>query len=87
MADKMSDMKTVTVRELLRSHDRFASMVAAGETVIVTKRRKAIYRMAPVDTPRRKFPDVMARLKKIYGNKVIPHEKVAAILRADRGAE
>ena len=83
----MFDMKTVTVRELLRSHDRFASLVAAGEIVVVTKRRKAIYQMTPMQTPRRKFPDVMARLKKIYGDKVIPHEKVAAIMRTNKGAQ
>jgi antitoxin (DNA-binding transcriptional repressor) of toxin-antitoxin stability system len=85
MADKMSDMKTVTVRELLRNHDRFASLVQSGETVLVTRREKPIYQMKPVQTPRKAFPDIIERLKAIYGDKVVPRERMAEIHRRNKG--
>lgn len=83
----MFDMKTITVRELLRNHEQFVSIVQAGETVTVTKHEKPIYQMRPVKKRRAKMPDIMGRLKAIYGDEVIPREKMAEIHRMNKGKE
>lgn len=83
----MSDMKSVTVRELLRNHDRFVSIVESGETVVVTRREKPIYQMRPVQTRKKPFPDILGRLKAIYGDKVISRERMAEVHRQNKGRE
>ncbi len=83
----MFDMKTITVRELLRNHEQFVSIVQAGETVTVTKHEKPIYQMTPVKKRRAKMPDILGRLKAIYGDEVIPREKMAEIHRMNKGKE
>ena len=78
-------MKTINVRELLRNHDQIVSLVQAGESVMVTKRQKPLYSINPVEPPRGKRPDIMARLKGIYGDQVISREKMAEIHRHNKG--
>ncbi|MEO6035361.1 MAG: hypothetical protein ABIQ35_08910 [Verrucomicrobiota bacterium] len=80
-------MKTTTVRELLRNHDQFVSIVQAGESVMVTKHEKPIYQMMPVKKRRGKMPDILGRLKAIYGDEVIPHERMMEIHRENKGTE
>lgn len=87
LADKLFDMKTVTVRALLRNHDRFASLVQAGETVVVTRHETPIYQMTPLTARKRALPDVLGRLKRIYGDKVVPRRRMAEIHRKNKGRE
>lgn len=86
-ADNLFDMKTVTVRALLRNHDRFASMVQAGETVVVTRHETPLYQMAPLTRRKKVLPDVLGRLKRIYGDKVIPRTRMAEVHRKNKGRE
>ena len=74
MSDKMSYMgRTVSVRELQQNLKRVMARVERGETVDVTRRRKAVVRLSPVRTtsPREPWPDLKARRRAVLGNRVI----------------
>jgi len=51
MSDKMSDMKTVTLRALRREPD-LLDRVAAGEEILVTRFGKPYVRIVPANQPR-----------------------------------
>ena len=65
-------MKTTTIREL--KHDTTAVLlrVAGGESVQVCRRGKPVAVLSPVKRKTKvKLPDFAARLKAIYGDKVL----------------
>lgn len=67
---------------------RILAWLQAGEEVAITLRRQAIATIIPC--PRKKRaqrprPDIAARLKKVFGRRVIPDQTVKAILDQDRG--
>lgn len=65
-------MKTTTIRELKHDTTTVLSWVAGGETVEVRRRHKPVAMLMP---PKRKSrvvrPDFNARLKAIYGRKLL----------------
>jgi antitoxin (DNA-binding transcriptional repressor) of toxin-antitoxin stability system len=68
----MDHMKTATIRDLRYRFPEVETLLRAGEEIEITKRRRVVARLIPVSkraAPRR--PDFMARLKKIYGDKVL----------------
>ena len=68
-------MQTVTVRQLRHDFGSVMQIIEAGEEVDLLKRGKVIARISPPKRPRRKkieWPDFEARLKRIYGDKVLP---------------
>lgn len=65
----MYHMKTATVRDLRYDFPRIERMLAAGEPIQITKRKRVVANLVPVRSEPPKMPDFMARLKKIYGNK------------------
>ncbi len=69
----MYHMKTATVRDLRYRFPEIEARLRQGEEIQITKRRRVIARLVPVKPhrPRRRPPDFMAMLKKIYGNKVL----------------
>ena len=71
--NNVSHVKTTTIRELKHDMSTVLSWVAAGETVEVRRRDVPV---AVLSSPRRKSrfvrPDFMARLREIYGRKVLP---------------
>ena len=77
-------MKTATVNELGRSLGTVLDWVKAGEEVEVTEGDKPVALISP---PRRRVqhPDYAARLKRIFGDKVIPAEASAEIRDLMRG--
>ncbi len=78
-------MKTATVRQLRTEFPRVLSWVQAGQAVAITRRRKVVANLSPAtDAPKKRpaAPDFRARLRAIYGDKVIPAAEMAA-LRAD----
>ncbi len=87
----MDHMKTATVRELRNEFPRIEAWVHEGESVHISKRGKVIATLVPVSAnasseKRVKKPDIMARLRETWGNRVFTLEEVAA-MRADELAE
>jgi antitoxin (DNA-binding transcriptional repressor) of toxin-antitoxin stability system len=79
-------MKTATVRDLRNRFPRVATWIADGETVEITKSGKLFARLMPpaaVKTPRLVKPDILARLKKTWGNRVFSAKEVAAMRAAE----
>ena len=69
----MDHMKTATVRDLRYRFPEVETLLREGEEIEITKRRRVVARLVPVakhSAPRRR-PDFLARLKKIYGDKVL----------------
>lgn len=67
----MHHMKQASVRDL-RYNFPVERMLRQGETIEITKRKRVIGRLMPVvPEAKPKMPDFMARLKRIYGNRVL----------------
>jgi len=84
----MIHMKTATVRQLRTEFPKVLAWVNAGEEVAITRRRKIVANLTPAgDAPRRKLerPDFSARLRQIYGDKVISAEMMVGILADNKG--
>jgi antitoxin (DNA-binding transcriptional repressor) of toxin-antitoxin stability system len=77
-------MKTASVRDLRYDFPKIERMLCEGEEVQITKRKKVIGRIIPERPPvRPEMPDFMARLHRIFGDKV--HEPSGAeLIRQDR---
>lgn len=81
----VSHMKTANIRELRHDTNTVLGWVAAGEQVSIQRRGKTVAILsAPVVVPVSERPDFKARLKQVYGDKVLD---VAATehLREERG--
>jgi prevent-host-death family protein len=81
-------MKTASIREVRHDFSRILEWVADGEEVTITKRRETVARLLPVTRrkiTRVKMPDVTARLKKVFGRKVILDKAMKRILDENRG--
>jgi prevent-host-death family protein len=80
-------MRTASIREVRHDFSRILEWVANGEEVTITKRRETVARLLPVrrkNVARRKMPDVIARLEKIFGDKVIPDKNMKRIWDQNR---
>jgi prevent-host-death family protein len=83
-------MKTATVRDLRNRFSRVAAWIAEGEPVEITKSGKIFARLLPAapEKPRKLVkPDVMARLKKTWGNRVFSAKEVATMRAAELEGE
>ena len=83
-------MKTATVRDLRNRFPRVAAWIAEGEPVEITKAGKLFARLVPptpVKTARLVKPDIMARLKETWGDRVFTTKEVAAMRAADLEGE
>jgi transposase len=58
-------------------------MLSQGNVVEITKRRKVVAHLTPVPSERPPLPDFLARLKEIYGDKVL-EVSGADLISADR---
>ena len=69
----MYHMKRATVRDLRYDFPKVEKMLADGEPVEITKRKRVIARMVPPDAPASAppIPDFLGRMKKIYGNRLL----------------
>ena len=69
-------MRTATVRQLRHDFGAVLNWVEAGEPVGISKRGKIVALLSPPPAPKpvrsKKRPDFSARLKRIFGNKVLP---------------
>ncbi len=81
-------MKTATVRDLRNRFPRIAAWIEQGEPVEITKSGKLFARLIPAkpEKPRKfKMPDIMARLRANFGDKVYSTEDLARGLVEGRG--
>jgi prevent-host-death family protein len=73
-------MKTATVRKLRHNFGSVLTWVEEGETVSISKRGEIIAVLSPPPRPKtpraKKRPDFAARLKRIYGDKVVQGDVV-----------
>ena len=80
----MYHMKTASVRDLRYDFKKIEHMLAQGEEVQITKRKRVIARLVPEKAPERPpMPDFLGRLKAIYGDQVLDLAK-SDVLREDR---
>jgi antitoxin (DNA-binding transcriptional repressor) of toxin-antitoxin stability system len=77
-------MKTTSVTELGQKLDTILGWVKSGEQVELLEGDKQIAVISPA-TPKVQHPDYMARLKKIFGDKVLSPEASAEIRELMRG--
>ncbi len=81
----MYHMKTASVRDLRYRFSEVEDLLREGKEIQITKRRRVIARLVPakrsVSSPR---PDFLARLRKIYGDKVL-RVSGAELLAEERG--
>ena len=82
---KIHHMRKATVRDLRYRFSVVEDLLGEGEEVQITKRKRIIARLLPVQpsaSPRR--PDFLARLKKLYRGKPLK-VTAAELLSAERG--
>ncbi len=78
----MYHMKQASVRDLRYNFPAVERMLRQGETIEITKRKRVIGTLAPVAPPAKPvMPDFMARLKRIYGNRIIKPSGAEMIAR------
>lgn len=83
-------MKTATIRDLRNHFPRVAAWIDNGEPVEITKSGKPFARLVPVapDTSRKLVkPDIMARLKKTWGDRMFSAKQVAEMRAAELDGE
>jgi len=79
-------MKTATIRDLRNRFSRVAAWIAEGEPVEITKAGKLFARLvppAPAKTPKLVKPDIMARLKETWGDRIFSTKEVIAMRDAE----
>jgi antitoxin (DNA-binding transcriptional repressor) of toxin-antitoxin stability system len=72
-------MKTATVRDLRNSFPRVAAWIAEGESVEITKAGKVFAHLvppAPGTTQKLVKPDILARLKETWGERIFSSKEV-----------
>ncbi len=85
-------MKTATVRELRNDFPRIEAWVQEGESINISKRGKIVATLVPPartailgrKTPK---PDIMARLRETWGERVFSLEEVAALRDDERSGD
>jgi antitoxin (DNA-binding transcriptional repressor) of toxin-antitoxin stability system len=67
----MYHMRKASVRDLRYGFKKIERLLHEGEEIQITKRQHVIARLIPEGTPTTKVPDFLARLRSIYGDKVL----------------
>ena len=83
-------MKTATVRDLRNHFPRVAAWIAEGESVEITKSGKLFARLMPpepVKSTKLVKPDIMARLKETWGDRIFSAKEVAEMRAAELEGE
>jgi antitoxin (DNA-binding transcriptional repressor) of toxin-antitoxin stability system len=80
----MYHMKQASVRDLRYEFKKIERLLLQGEEIQITKRRRVIARLVPESAEvHKKMPDFLARVRKIYGDKVLAVSG-ADLISADR---
>ena len=81
-------MRTATMRDLRTRFSMLARWMDNGELIEITRRGRVIAHLTRVTVRmagKARKPNIMKRLRKIYGDYVMPDEEVAAILSYTKG--
>ena len=78
-------MKTATVADLRNQFRRISSWIADGQTVEITRKGVPFAEIRPVNARKRrvKKPDFMARLHRIWGDRVFSAKEVQEMRDAE----
>jgi len=80
----MYHMRKASVRDLRYDFKKIERLLLQGEEIQITKRKRVIARLLPErEESEKKMPDFMARVRRIYGNKVLAVSG-ADLIAADR---
>ena len=87
MSGKLSDMGSVTVRELQQQTKRVIERVERGEIIAVLRRRRPVAQLSPTPQPQKPspWPDLAKRTRAVFGKRTIKPGASQAVLDA-RGA-
>jgi antitoxin (DNA-binding transcriptional repressor) of toxin-antitoxin stability system len=77
----MYHMRKASVRDLRYGFKKIERLLHEGEEIQITKRQHVIARLIPEGTPTTKVPDFLARLRSIYGDKVLATSGAELIAR------
>lgn len=71
-------MKTATVADLRNNFRRVSALIDNGESVDITRRGRVVARLVPaVEKPKKLVkPDIMARLKEVWGDRMLTAAEV-----------
>jgi antitoxin (DNA-binding transcriptional repressor) of toxin-antitoxin stability system len=68
----MYHMAKASIRDLRYQFRKVEDLLQQGEEIQITKRKRVIATLVPVKTERKiRIPDFAARLKKIYGKRML----------------
>jgi antitoxin (DNA-binding transcriptional repressor) of toxin-antitoxin stability system len=68
----MYHMTKASVRDLRYEFKKIERLLLQGEEIQITKRRRVIARLVPENQEgEKKMPDFLARVRRIYGDKVL----------------
>ena len=67
----MYHMKTASIRDLRYHFPKIEKMLAQGQEIQITKRKKVIGKLVPAAVSPPVKPDFRARLKEIWGDRVM----------------
>jgi len=80
----MYHMRKASVRDLRYDFKKIERLLLQGEEIQITKRKRVIARLLPErEESEKKMPDFLARVRRIYGNKVLAVSG-ADLIAADR---
>jgi antitoxin (DNA-binding transcriptional repressor) of toxin-antitoxin stability system len=83
----MYHMKKASIRDLRYEFKKIERLLRQGEEVQITRRRRVIARLVPESTQAaREIPDFLARLRTIYGDKILAVTG-AELLSSDRNRD
>ncbi len=87
MSDTMSDMKDINTRELQKHTREVRERVAAGESLRWVMGEETVAYITPAQETKepQPWPDLMARLKDIYGDDHRPEVTGQEIIEEGRG--
>lgn len=90
MSNTMFNMKTATIREVQHGLSSVLRRVQRGEEITITKRGKAVAKVVPVMTPKKRkveWPDFSGRMKRLFPDGPPPGKPTSEIvmeMREDR---
>ena len=64
-------MRKASVRDLRYRFSEVERLLQRGETIEITKRKRVIGQLLPVRPSSRRRPDFLARLRSIYGDRML----------------
>ena len=88
----MIHMKTATVRQLRNEFPRIEAWVQEGETIAISKRGRVIATLVPVNAAHSGVnkpakPDIMARLRETWGERIFSLAEVESMRAAELEGE